>query len=106
MIGGKGTIAGIADTMEYSTNNGINWTTGDGDDIGDIEPGTTYKIRYKAVSADEEAERQFKSAEYSVTIIAYDAMPETQPTISINYVNEKLTGFTEGCDYHLIICST
>ena len=23
----------------------------------------------------------------------------TQPTISINYVNEKLTGFTEGCDY-------
>ena len=26
-------------------------------------------------------------------------MPETQPTISINYVNEKLTGFTEGCDY-------
>ena len=99
VIGGKGTIAGIADTMEYSTNNGINWTTGDGDDIGDIEPGTTYKIRYKAVSADEEAERQFKSAEYSVTIIAYDAMPETQPTISINYVNEKLTGFTEGCDY-------
>ena len=98
VIGGKGTIAGIADTMEYSTN-GINWTTGDGDDIGDIEPGTTYKIRYKAVSADEEAERQFKSAEYSVTIIAYDAMPETQPTISINYVNEKLTGFTEGCDY-------
>lgn len=99
VIGGKGTIAGIADTMEYSTNNGINWTTGDGDDIGDIETGTTYKIRYKAVSADEEAERQFKSAEYSVTIIAYDAMPETQPTISINYVNEKLTGFTEGCDY-------
>lgn len=99
VIGGKGTIAGIADTMEYSMNNGINWTTGDGDDIGDIEPGTTYKIRYKAVSADEEAERQFKSAEYSVTIIAYDAMPETQPTISINYVNEKLTGFTEGCDY-------
>lgn len=99
VIGGKGTIAGIADTMEYSTNNGINWTTGDGDDIGDIEPGTTHKIRYKAVSADEEAERQFKSAEYSVTIIAYDAMPETQPTISINYVNEKLTGFTEGCDY-------
>ena len=99
VIGGKGTIAGIADTMEYSTNNGINWTTGDGDDIGDIEPGTTYKIRYKAVSADEEAERQFKSAEYSVTIIAYDAMPETQPTISINYVNEKLTGFTEGCYY-------
>lgn len=99
VIGGKGTIAGIADTMEYSTNNGINWTTGDGDDIGDIEPGTTYKIRYKAVSADEEAERQFKSAEYSVTIIAYDAMPETQPTILINYVNEKLTGFTEGCDY-------
>ena len=99
VIGGKGTIAGIADTMEYSTNNGINWTTGDGDDIGDIEPGTTYKIRYKAVSADEEAERQFKSAEYSVTIIAYDAMPETQPTISINCVNEKLTGFTEGCDY-------
>lgn len=99
VIGGKGTIAGIADTMEYSTNNGINWTTGDGDDIGDIEPGTTYKIRYKAVSADEEAERQFKSAEYSVTIIAYDAMPETQPIISINYVNEKLTGFTEGCDY-------
>lgn len=99
VIGGKGTIAGIADTMEYSANNGINWTTGDGDDIGDIEPGTTYKIRYKAVSADEEAERQFKSAEYSVTIIAYDAMPETQPTISINYVNEKLTGFTEGCDY-------
>lgn len=99
VIDGKGTIAGIADTMEYSTNNGINWTTGDGDDIGDIEPGTTYKIRYKAVSADEEAERQFKSAEYSVTIIAYDAMPETQPTISINYVNEKLTGFTEGCDY-------
>ena len=99
VIGGKGTIAGIADTMEYSTNNGINWTTGDGDDIGDIEPGTTYKIRYKAVSADEEAERQFKRAEYSVTIIAYDAMPETQPTISINYVNEKLTGFTEGCDY-------
>lgn len=99
VIGGKGTIAGIADTMEYSTNNGINWTTGDGDDIGDIEPGTTYKIRYKDVSADEEAERQFKSAEYSVTIIAYDAMPETQPTISINYVNEKLTGFTEGCDY-------
>lgn len=99
VIGGKGTIAGIADTMEYSTNNGINWTRGDGDDIGDIEPGTTYKIRYKAVSADEEAERQFKSAEYSVTIIAYDAMPETQPTISINYVNEKLTGFTEGCDY-------
>lgn len=99
VIGSKGTIAGIADTMEYSTNNGINWTTGDGDDIGDIEPGTTYKIRYKAVSADEEAERQFKSAEYSVTIIAYDAMPETQPTISINYVNEKLTGFTEGCDY-------
>lgn len=99
VIGGKGTIAGIADTMEYSTNNGINWTTGDGDDIGDIEPGTTYKIRYKAVSADEEAERQFKSAEYSVTILAYDAMPETQPTISINYVNEKLTGFTEGCDY-------
>lgn len=99
VIGGKGTIAGIADTMEYITNNGINWTTGDGDDIGDIEPGTTYKIRYKAVSADEEAERQFKSAEYSVTIIAYDAMPETQPTISINYVNEKLTGFTEGCDY-------
>ena len=99
VIGGKGTIAGIADTIEYSTNNGINWTTGDGDDIGDIEPGTTYKIRYKAVSADEEAERQFKSAEYSVTIIAYDAMPETQPTISINYVNEKLTGFTEGCDY-------
>lgn len=99
VIGGKGTIAGIADTMEYSTNNGINWTTGDGDDLGDIEPGTTYKIRYKAVSADEEAERQFKSAEYSVTIIAYDAMPETQPTISINYVNEKLTGFTEGCDY-------
>lgn len=99
VIGGKGTIAGIADTMEYSTNNGINWTTGDGDDIGDIEPGTTYKIRYKAVSADEEAERQFKSAEYSVTIIAYDAMPETQPTISINHVNEKLTGFTEGCDY-------
>lgn len=99
VIGGKGTIAGIADTMEYSTNNGINWTTGDGDDIGDIEPGTTYKIRYKAVSADEEAERQFKSAEYSVTIIAYDAMPETQPTISINYVNEKLTGFTEGCGY-------
>ena len=99
VISGKGTIAGIADTMEYSTNNGINWTTGDGDDIGDIEPGTTYKIRYKAVSADEEAERQFKSAEYSVTIIAYDAMPETQPTISINYVNEKLTGFTEGCDY-------
>ena len=99
VIGGKGTIAGIADTMEYSTNNGINWTTGDGDDIGDIEPGTTYKIRYKAVSADEEAERQFKSAEYSVTIIAYDAMPETQPTISINYVNQKLTGFTEGCDY-------
>lgn len=99
VIGGKGTIAGIADTMEYSTNNGINWTTGDGDDIGDIEPGTTYKIRYKAVSADEEAERQFKSAEYSVTIIAYDAMPETQPTISINYVNEKLIGFTEGCDY-------
>lgn len=99
VIGGKGTIAGIADTMEYSTNNGINWTTGDGDDIGDIEPGTTYKIRYKAVSADEEAERQFKSAEYSVTIIAYDAMPETQPTISSNYVNEKLTGFTEGCDY-------
>ena len=99
VIGGKGTIAGIADTMEYSTNNGINWTTGDGDDIGDNEPGTTYKIRYKAVSADEEAERQFKSAEYSVTIIAYDAMPETQPTISINYVNEKLTGFTEGCDY-------
>lgn len=99
VIGGKGTIAGIADTMEYSTNNGINWTTGDGDDIGDIEPGTTYKIRYKAVSADEEAARQFKSAEYSVTIIAYDAMPETQPTISINYVNEKLTGFTEGCDY-------
>ena len=99
VIGGKGTIAGIADTMEYSTNNGINWTTGDGDDIGDIEPGTTYKIRYKAVSADEEAERQFKSAEYSVTIIAYDAMPETQPTISINYVNEKRTGFTEGCDY-------
>lgn len=99
VIGGKGTIAGIADTMEYSTNNGINWTTGDGDDIGDIEPGTTYKIRYKAVSADEKAERQFKSAEYSVTIIAYDAMPETQPTISINYVNEKLTGFTEGCDY-------
>lgn len=99
VIGGKGTIAGIADTMEYSTNNGINWTTGDGDDIGDIEPGTTYKIRYKAVSADEEAERQVKSAEYSVTIIAYDAMPETQPTISINYVNEKLTGFTEGCDY-------
>ena len=99
VIGGKGTIAGIADTMEYSTNNGINWTTGDGDDIGDIEPGTTYKIRYKAVSADEEAERQFKSAEYSVTIIAYDAMPETQPKISINYVNEKLTGFTEGCDY-------
>lgn len=99
VIGGKGTIAGIADTMEYSTNNGINWTTGDGDDIGDIEPGTTYKIRYKAVSADEEAERQFKSAECSVTIIAYDAMPETQPTISINYVNEKLTGFTEGCDY-------
>lgn len=99
VIGGKGTIAGIADTMEYSTNNGINWTTGDGDDIGDIEPGTTYKIRYKAVSADEEAERQFKSAEYSVTIIAYDAMPETQPTISINYVNEKLTGFTEGCNY-------
>ena len=99
VIGGKGTIAGSADTMEYSTNNGINWTTGDGDDIGDIEPGTTYKIRYKAVSADEEAERQFKSAEYSVTIIAYDAMPETQPTISINYVNEKLTGFTEGCDY-------
>lgn len=99
VIGGKGTIAGIADTMEYSTNNGINWATGDGDDIGDIEPGTTYKIRYKAVSADEEAERQFKSAEYSVTIIAYDAMPETQPTISINYVNEKLTGFTEGCDY-------
>ena len=99
VIGGKGTIAGIADTMEYSTNNGINWTTGDGDDISDIEPGTTYKIRYKAVSADEEAERQFKSAEYSVTIIAYDAMPETQPTISINYVNEKLTGFTEGCDY-------
>ena len=99
VIGGKGTIAGIADTMEYSTNNGINWTTGEGDDIGDIEPGTTYKIRYKAVSADEEAERQFKSAEYSVTIIAYDAMPETQPTISINYVNEKLTGFTEGCDY-------
>ncbi|EKC74672.1 Obg family GTPase CgtA, partial [human gut metagenome] len=41
VIGGKGTIAGIADTMEYSTNNGINWTTGDGDDIGDIEPGTT-----------------------------------------------------------------
>ena len=29
------------------------------------------------------SERQFKSAEYSVTIIAYDAMPETQPTISI-----------------------
>ena len=99
VIGGKGTIAGIADTMEYSTNNGINWTTGDGDDIGDIEPGTTYKIRYKAVSADEEAERQFKSAEYSVTIIAYDAMPETQPTISNHYVKEKLTGFTEGWDY-------
>ena len=99
VIGGKGTIAGIADTMEYCTYNGFYWTTGDGDDIGDIEPGTTYTIRYKAVSADEEAERQFKSAEYSVTIIAYDAMPETQPTFSINYVNEKLTGFTEGCDY-------
>ena len=102
-VGGKGTIAGIADTMEYSTNNGANWTTGDGNDIDNIEPGTTYKIRYKAVNTGEEAAKQFKSAEYSVTIIAHDATPETQPTILIDYVNEKLTGFTEGGNYTIAI---
>ena len=48
--------------MEYSTDNGTTWTTGDNSTIEDIEGGTTYLVRYKATSD------SFKSDSYVVLI--------------------------------------
>ena len=90
VIGGTGSIEGIIATMEYSTDNGVSWTDGDGNTISNIAGGTRYLIRIKATNT------SFKSENRSVTINTFGAQKETTPNIEINYENEKLTGFGEG----------
>ena len=91
-IGGKGSISGVNSTMEYSVNNGTDWTPC-GTSIDNIEPGSTVLVRVKATST------SFKSNSASATISAFGAEPEAMPEIKIDFTNEKLTAFVEGGSY-------
>lgn len=90
---GKGTILGITDKMEYSTDGGESWTEGKNEEISEISGGSTYIIRYKAT------ENAFKSDSYSVSIEIFGGEQEETPNIEIDYINEKLIGFKDDADY-------
>lgn len=90
VIGGTGTIKGITETMEYSTDNGATWNDGNGSDITNIVGSTTYLVRYKATT------NKFKSDNYSITIDIFGAEKEPTPSVDINYADEILTGFESG----------
>ncbi len=93
-ISGKGKITGVDSTMEYqkSEPDAGSWTAVEGNTIDELDPGT-YKIRVKATPSG------FVSAEQTLTITAFTGTQETKPNITIDYVNEKLTGFVEGGEY-------
>jgi len=92
VVGGTGTIGGITKAMEYSIDNGVSWTDGNGSNITDIAGGTTYLVRVKSTA------NSFKNDNYSITIIIFGVEKEPIPSIDINYVDETLTGF-ESSDY-------
>ncbi len=90
-IGGTGSIGGITAAMEYKLSTANTWTAGTGETITGIAGGATYVVRKKAIDG-----TSFKSGECSISIEAFNAQKEETPSIAIDYVNEKLTGFEEG----------
>ena len=60
-----GVISGITATMQYSTDNGVTWVNGDGNDVTSLSPGTVL-VRYKA-----QAGTAPKGLNQSITITAY-----------------------------------
>ncbi len=89
-IGGTGSISGITADMEYSADNGVTWTSGDGNAVTGVLGGTKYLVRYKTTAT------AFRSENYEVLINAFVAAPETTPDIKIDFVNEMLTDFATG----------
>ena len=67
---GTGSITGVDSSMEYSSDNGTNWTTVSGTTIDNLAPGT-YLVRVKASGTD------LASVPASVTIVAFSGTPET-----------------------------
>lgn len=88
VIDGTGSISGVSG-MEYKLSSAESWTECTQNEITGLEAGT-YDIRKKATDT------SFKSDTYSVKIDEFVPSKETTPEISIDYVNEKLTGFGEG----------
>ena len=90
--GGKGTITGVDDTMEYSLKDANEWTAISGTSV-EVAPGE-YEVRVKAVAGE-----SFASAAAAVKVDDYEPVKESTPTIAIDYENEKLTGFIDGASY-------
>lgn len=93
-IGGTGSIGGITAAMEYKLSTANTWTAGTGETITGIAGGATYVVRKKAIDG-----TSFKSGEYSISIETFGAQKEETPNITIDYENEKLTGFTANEKY-------
>ncbi len=86
---GDGKITGVNDSMEYSTDQ-KNWTEITGTELTGLDSGTYY-VRKKAV--EEPGYQSFASEIRTITIGAASAIPQTRPSIQINYANEELAGF-------------
>ena len=92
-IGGTGSITGLSDTMEYSTD-GSSWTpvAAGTTSIGGLTVGTYY-VRIKATSTN------FAGTNATVAIAPFGATKETTPAAIADYLNEKLTALTPGTTY-------
>ena len=87
--GSNATITGITDTMEYRRTDISVWTHGTSTGLATGLTAGDYLIRLRATNSD------FASHNATVTVLSYPDSPENTPTITINYVDELLVGFTE-----------
>ena len=86
-ITAQGTITGVTDQMEWSTNL-ITWTTVPNGATSLAASVGTVHVRYRADSP------YFASPHVTHTINAFNAPQWATPNIQIDFVNETLTGFT------------
>jgi formylglycine-generating enzyme required for sulfatase activity len=90
--GNTGGINGTSTAMEYKLATASAWTAITGSSVTGLATGS-YSVRIKATSS------AFRSAEISVTISPYGAVPETTPTATIDYAAETLTGLIASANY-------
>ena len=87
-----GSISGITTEMEYSTDGGASWTSGDGNELSGLTAGTTVTIRFKATGTAP------KGVIRSIVIVAYSSQEDT-PSALVDYPNEKLNGLVNSAVY-------